>query len=105
MIRYNGLVLKPTGSFQTDTGSEGLIWWYYLVLSAGIVALVLAAGIVLLSLVIVSKKKKTSPYQRPLVTVNLLYHPQLSTLHLQDNDYDVSFKKDQGEVSFEKPIA
>ena len=71
MIRYNGLVLKPTGSFQTDAdaGSGGVIWWNYLILSAGILcALVLVAVLILLGLLIV--KKKTRSNHKPLVTVN-----------------------------------
>lgn len=35
--------------------------------------------------------------------INSYQQNLISTLCLQDNDYDVSFKKDQGEVSFEKP--
>ncbi len=53
MIRYDGMVLEPTGTFTVQSPSEpsgassGLLWWHSLLLSVGVVTVVALAAIMI----------------------------------------------------------
>lgn len=94
VIRYNGMVLQPTGEFQTGefvTGnpmtSAGILWWQYLLIAVGAALLVvICITLVIIAVVLLTRgKKKTNRYQETLT----------------DTDYDVSFKKDENEIAFQ----
>lgn len=74
VIRYDGMVLQPTGEFRTGefqtgspSGSAGLLWWHYLLIAVGAVLLLLTCITVVAVVVFLSKRsKKTNPYQEAL---------------------------------------
>lgn len=67
MIRYNGMVLKPTGEFQTGEAGVVLVWWHYLLIAAGAVLLVMSCGtIVIIVAIALTKRKKSIPYEAAL---------------------------------------
>lgn len=71
MIRYDGMVLAPTGEFSAATGpgtdTTGLLWWHYLLIAAGAVLLVaLCAMFAVIIVRAVVTRNKTSPYREAL---------------------------------------
>ena len=54
MIRYNGLVLEPTGEFQVLSGDSsgsniGLQWWHIFLIVVGVTIVGVAAVVVVVS--------------------------------------------------------